>query len=76
MKELIDVLYMGVVHQEIKIRSLSYVAFKEYHSVLFRHYDGATPWLRGPPLDFQGGGGQKYLLRANYLFQPGSAARW
>ena len=46
MKVLIDVLYSGVVHQEIKIRSLSYVAFKEYHSVLFRHYDGATPWLR------------------------------
>ena len=34
--------------------------------------------LRGPPLDSQGGGGggQEYLSRTNYLFQPGSAARW
>ena len=33
--------------------------------------------VKGPPLDSQGGGGgvQEYLSRANYLFQPGSAAR-
>ena len=28
--------------------------------------------IGGPPLE---GGGQAYLSRANYLFQPGSAAR-
>ena len=38
-------------------------------------YSSATH-IRGPPLDSQGGGeGQEYLSRANYLFQPGSAAR-
>ena len=31
--------------------------------------------VKGPPLDSRGGGGQEYLSRANYLFQPGSAAR-
>ena len=34
----------------------------------------SIPTVRGPPLDSRGGGGQEYLSRANYLFQPGSAA--
>ena len=32
--------------------------------------------LRGPPFNIQGGGGLEFLSRANYLFQPDSAARW
>ena len=31
---------------------------------------------KGATIRFPGGGGQEYLSRANYLFQPGSAARW
>ena len=32
--------------------------------------------VKGATIRFPGGGGQEYLSRANYLFQPGSAARW
>ena len=32
--------------------------------------------VRGLPFNIHGGGGLEFLLRVNYLFQPGSAARW
>ena len=37
---------------------------------------GVKDALRGPPFNFQGGGGvQEFLSQTNYLFQAGSASR-